>query len=252
MKSRETTTMRRNLLGEGAWVAVGVGVGLVGGWLTGAHGVEALGTPIEVFAVITGALSVWLLGSNRVSGWWIGIASVIAFIWVFWQVRLYGEVAIQIFYAGTSLAAIRLWLRNRLRSGDGGGERPVTSVPKHVLWGTAAAVATGVAATRWVLAELGGAAPFWDAVTTVGSVAAHMWLVGRWTQAWWIWITLDVIYVPLYLSRGLTLTSGLYVVFLILAIRGLARFKKLERSETEENSGETAASAGGGLGEAAA
>ena len=51
-----------------------------------------------------------------------------------------------------------------------------------------------------------------------------MWLVFRYAQSWWIWVAVDIIYIPLYLSRDLQLTSALYVVFLAMATMGAVEF----------------------------
>ena len=176
---------------------------------------------LEVLATATGAHCVWLLARNQVSGWWIGIVSVAAFAVVFAGARLYGEVGLQVFYIVTSIQAVWLWLRG----GAAGSPREVTDVTPRVLTISTVLVAGGVAILWWVLRRVEGAAPFWDALTVGLSVTAHLWLVWRYVQAWMIWIAVDVIFVPLYLSRGLTLTAGLYVGFLIMSINGLRLFR---------------------------
>jgi nicotinamide mononucleotide transporter len=177
---------------------------------------------IEVLAVVTGAASVWLLANNSPLGWWVGLVSVTAFGWVFFEVRLFAEVAIQAFYFVTSVQAIRLWLR-------GGATRtgiPVSRVPRRAVMITVPLVVVSTVLGMLLLQRIGGAAPFWDALTTVLSLTAHLWLVRRYAESWWIWVTVDVIYVPLYLSRGLALTSALYVAFLAMAVFGLLRFRR--------------------------
>jgi len=177
---------------------------------------------VELLAVITGAASVWLLANNRPLGWWVGLVSVAAFSWVFFEVRLFAEVAIQAFYFVTSVLAIRLWMRG------GPMQRgvPVSSVPVRVVVITVPIVVFSTLAAMLLLERIGGAVPFWDALTTVLSLTAHVWLVRRYAQSWWIWVTVDLIYVPLYFSRGLPLTSALYAVFLVMAIYGLLRFRR--------------------------
>jgi nicotinamide mononucleotide transporter len=78
-----------------------------------------------------------------------------------------------------------------------------------------------------VLSKLGGAAPFWDALTTVLSLTAQLYLMQRYLESWYIWILVDTIYVPLYASRGLYLTSGLYAVFFVMAAIGLYNFRNI-------------------------
>jgi nicotinamide mononucleotide transporter len=45
-------------------------------------------------------------------------------------------------------------------------------------------------------------------------------------ESWWIWIAVDLIYVPLYVYKGLRLTAVLYFVFMVLCIIGLRAWNK--------------------------
>ena len=181
---------------------------------------------IEALAVVTGVWSVWFLSRNDPFGWWIGLVSVTGFAVVFFQVSLYAEVGIQVFYLVSSLQAIYIWLRG----GADRSPRPISHAPRKVLLSTLPAAVIATVALRWLLIEINGAAPGWDAISTVMSLTAHIYLMWRYVESWWIWIAVDVIYVPLYASRGLELTSFLYAGFLVLSILGLRRF----RGEAEE------------------
>ncbi|MBD1886995.1 nicotinamide riboside transporter PnuC [Microcoleus vaginatus] len=178
---------------------------------------------IEAIAAIASAWSVWLLAKNNPLGWWIGLIGVIAYGAVFYQVKLYGEVALQSFYLITSLQAIYIWLRG----GENSTEKPVCRISQRWLILTAVLVAVGVFGLRTVLISLGGAAPFWDALTTILSAIAQLYLMERYLESWYLWIVADTIYVPLYASRGLYLTSILYAIFLLMAIHGLQNFQRI-------------------------
>jgi nicotinamide mononucleotide transporter len=182
---------------------------------------------LEAVAVVASAWCVWLLAKNQLLGWWIGLIAVVAYAFVFYRVRLYAEVAIQIFYFITSLQAIYIWLRG----GVNHTERPIGKISTNWILITAALVLVGTWALRLILIELRGAAPFWDALTTVLSLAAHIYLMGRFLESWYLWIIVDVIYVPLYASRGLFVTSALYAVFLLMAIWGLRNFWILAKQQ---------------------
>lgn len=184
---------------------------------------------LEAAGVVAYAWSVWLLARNRPLGWWVGLIGVTLYGVIFFQVQLYAEVGIQAFYFVTSLQAIWLWLR-------GGGdrrERPVGRVPWRWLLITALLGGAALVGLRELLIALRGAAPFWDALTTVLSLIAHLYLMGRFVESWYVWIAVDIVYVPLYASRGLVVTSALYLVFLAMAIAGLFTFRRLYRERRE-------------------
>lgn len=178
---------------------------------------------IEAIAAIASGWSVWLLAKNNSLGWWIGLIGVIAYAAVFYQVKLYGEVAIQFFYLITSLQAIYIWLRG----GENSTEKPVCRISQRWLILTAVLVTVAVFGLRTVLISLGGAAPFWDALTTILSAIAQLYLMERYLESWYLWIVADTIYVPLYASRGLYLTSILYAIFWLMAIYGLQNFQRI-------------------------
>lgn len=182
-----------------------------------------LGGLVEMAAVVTGGWTVWLLSRNRPLGWWVGLVSSVLFAVIFARVRLFAEVGIQVVYVVTSLQAIRIWLRG----GADRSERRVGWAPDRWLILTVPIFLVALVLLRQVLIEVNGAAPFWDALTTVLSLTAHVYLMWRFVNAWYLWVVVDIIYVPLYASRGLYLTAGLYVVFLLMAVGGLLEFRRL-------------------------
>ena len=182
---------------------------------------------LETVAVITSAWSVWLLARNHVLGWWVGLIGTALYGIVFYQATLYAEVGLQAFYFITSLQAIYLWMRG----GQNQTEKPVEHVSRKGMILSALVAIASVIALRSLLIALQGAAPFWDALTTIMSLVAHLYLMGRFVESWYIWIAVDVIYVPLYASRNLYLTSILYAIFGVMAWSGLKTFQRIDREQ---------------------
>ena len=64
------------------------------------------------------------------------------------------------------------------------------------------------------------------------------WLLNRKRlETWDLWILVDIVYVPLYVSRGLNLTALLYAVFLVMATMGLSHWRTLVREPRAEPNG---------------
>lgn len=180
-----------------------------------------------MFAVATSAACTWLLAKNKPLGWWVGLIGVAAYAVVFYRVRLFAEVGIQVVYFVTSLQAIWIWLHG----GRQKKERPIGRLTLRQALVTVAVAALATWGLYELLVALRGAVPFWDALTAVMSLVAHAYLMFRIVENWWVWIAVDVIYIPLYASRGLYLTSVLYFAFLIMSIYGLINFLRIYREQ---------------------
>ena len=77
------------------------------------------------------------------------------------------------------------------------------------------------------------AAPMWDAAIAGMSIAGQILMARRRIENWVFWIAVDLIAVPLFWSRGLYYTSGLYALFLILSIAGLIDWRRALRAQAK-------------------
>lgn len=182
----------------------------------------------ELLGFLTGAACVWLVGRQSLWNWPVGIANNLLWIALFASAGLYADSGLQVVYIGLAVWGWWTWAGGRLTTT---ASLPVTSVTAGEWAGLAAAGVAGTAALTWVLAAwTPSTVPFWDAVTTGVSLLATGGPARKRWQSWLLWIAADVVYVPLYLHKGLTLTALLYVGFLGLCVAGLVRWR---RSMTE-------------------
>lgn len=178
-------------------------------------------TLVEVVGFVSGLICVWLIGRQNPWNWPIGLVQVIAYLFLFWQAGLFADSALQGVYVVLGLWGWWNWLRRR-PLGDQLVVREATGVELLALL---AAVASATAAMWWVLVSFtASTVPLADAATTALSLLATYAQGRKVVQSWWLWIAADVIYVPLYASKGLWLTSGLYAVFMALCVVGLRRW----------------------------
>jgi NadR type nicotinamide-nucleotide adenylyltransferase len=183
-------------------------------------------TLAELLGFVTGAWCVWLTVKERVGNFPVGIANSAFFLLLFWDARLYANAALQVVYIALGAIGWRLWLR-------GGAERGrllLDRLPRRHWLTAAAATATLTAVLTLVLREAGDAAPFWDALTTALSLVAQWLLNTKRLENWYVWAVADLIYVPLYLTQRLYLTSVVYVLFLALCVAGLIEWRRRLRA----------------------
>ena len=183
---------------------------------------EILGEPVtwaELLGFVTGIACVALAVAQRIETFPIGIANNVFFIVLFVDARLYADAGLQVVYVVLGFMGWWVWaMRSR-------GPLVVERAGfRLLLWTT-----LGVGATTLVLVPVlraaHGAAPGWDALTTSMSLGAQLLLNLKRLETWYVWIAVDVIYVPLYLSRDLNLTALVYVVFLVLCVQGWRQWR---------------------------
>ena len=180
-------------------------------------------TLLEVVAVLTGLVSVWLTLRLDVLTWPLGIVSVGCYAFVFASAKLYADAALQIAFVVTGLYGWQQWRRARSVTSD---LLPVEASESGEWIASITTSAIGILAIGGLLAHLTDSpAPFADASVFVLSLMATLLQALRRINGWWFWIVVDVISLPLYWSRALYLTAMLYLVFLGLSIAGLKAWR---------------------------
>jgi nicotinamide mononucleotide transporter len=171
----------------------------------------------EALGFATGGTCVWLCVREHLWNWPLGLANNVIFCALFWHSRLFADMGLQAVYFAFGVYGWWNWLYGGQRH----GALEVTRTPLRE--GLVLAALTPLATWGlWaLLVAVHDAAPFLDAVTTVLSLVAQYLLCRKRLENWLVWIAVDAIYVPLYLSRNLHLTALLYAIFLVMCLFGL-------------------------------
>lgn len=180
-------------------------------------------TTIEVTAVIFGFLCVFLTIKENIWCWPTGLIQVFLYIFIFYDAKLYSDVILHIIYVALQFYGWYFWLH-------GGQERKEASVSELSRSWLTLSLAISVLATLllgYLMANRTDASfPYPDAFTTVFSLTAQWLLSRKKVESWYFWIAVDCVAIGVYYAKGLHLTSGLYTLFLGMAIAGLFRWKQ--------------------------
>ena len=170
----------------------------------------------EVLGFVTGGVCVWLTVREHVSTWPVGLANNVVFFILFWRGRLFADALLQVVYL--LLGAYGWW--SWLYGGARHSRLTITRATRSEWLVLLVALPLTTWGMRELLLAVQGAAPFWDALTTALSLGAQFLLCRKRLEHWLLWMTADVIYIPLYVSRDLSLTAALYFVFLLMCMAG--------------------------------
>lgn len=170
----------------------------------------------ESWGFVTGGICVWLVVREHVWNWPVGLANNIFFFVLFLKGRLFADMSLQIVYLGLGIYGWWNWVFG----GQNHTQLRITRAIRLEWWALGFAVPLATLLMRAFLITVHDAAPLWDALTTVLSLAAQYLLCTKRFENWWFWIAADIIYVPLYLVRHLPLTAILYGIFLVMCLIG--------------------------------
>ena len=193
---------------------------------------------IEFFGTIFNIWSVWLVAKNKILNWPIGLIGTILFTALFWQIHLYSDFLEQIYYFITGIWGWWVWSQSNKKETN---ENGITVLKRNmqIIW--LFIIALGTVVLGYVTSHLNIWLPtyfptaasyvYLDAFTTVVSFVATILLIRKKIDAWYLWILIDIIGIWLYWVKGVHFVSLLYVVFLVLATKGLLNWLRIKNNQ---------------------
>jgi nicotinamide mononucleotide transporter len=177
---------------------------------------------LEVVAAVFGVVSVYLSTRQNIWSWPTAIVNVALYAIVFFNGRLYGQMGLQAVYLALSVYGWYQWLyggesRTRLR---------VSRASPRMLGLLLGLNLVGFVALAALLRRTDAVLPSLDALLTTTSLVAQWMMTRKILETWILWIAVDIVYVPMFLTQGLPATAGLYSVFLGLAVLGFRDWRR--------------------------
>jgi nicotinamide mononucleotide transporter len=183
----------------------------------------------EIIGTILGIAGVGLMIRQNIWGWPVGLVQVAVYAWVFLGAKLYSDAILQVFFF--IIQAYGWWHWRHSKHTDAHSDLPVMRLPAAALagWVTLGAVATAGWGT-FMHRTTDAALPHWDAFILVFSLIAQ-WLQARKNlECWAGWVLVNTVAIGVYWAKDLRLTSGLYVVFLGMAVAGHLAWRRTMRT----------------------
>jgi nicotinamide mononucleotide transporter len=186
-------------------------------------------TTIEIIATIFGLACVLLYIRQSIWSWPTGLVQVVLYAWVFYHARLYSDFLLHLVYTALQIYGWYHWLRGSPQDGQPQVRR--LSIMAAGTCGIVAILGTGTLGfvmRRFTNADL----PYWDATITILSLLAQYLIARKVLENWLIWVVVDVLAIGVYWYKGLYITTGLYLVFLFMAVTGWFAWRKSYRKSS--------------------
>ena len=181
---------------------------------------------LELIAILLGLLSVWYAKKNTVWVYPTGMISTAIFVYLLLKWALLGDMIINAYYFVMSVYGWCYWSKKE----EEVIVHPITTTSKKEVKTAVLLFVASILFVFWVYQAFD---KWKDWTAYVDTFTTAIFFVGmglmarRKIEHWLFWILGDIISIPLYFFKGLTLTSFQYIIFTLIAIYGYRSWKKI-------------------------
>ena len=186
---------------------------------------------LETLAVALGVAYLVLAMRENSLCWYCAFFSTALYVWIFGDVSLYMESALNVYYMGMAIYGWFQWQRGGIN--HEGLEIIRWTAKQH---GLAISAIVLAALVSGYLLSIGTDArlPYLDSLTTWGSILTTVMVARKVLENWLYWIVINSISIYLYLDRGLEQTASMFMLYLVLAILGYYAWRKKRAGQNRD------------------
>lgn len=178
---------------------------------------------IEILAVISGLINIYLVARANMWNWLFGIINVSLYLIIFMHVKLYADMSLQFIFLILQFYGLYCWCF--------GGEKHtgevITSIKTRTALNSIVATIILFVLIAYLLKNYTDSTTvITDAITTALSLVAQWMISKKYIEHWIVWLVADIISIQMYLVKSLYLTAGLYTVFIGIVIYGFITWMK--------------------------
>lgn len=178
---------------------------------------------LELFATCAGLINVYLAARANIWNWLFGMVTVTLYMVIFFQVKLYCDMGLQVVFLLLQFYGLFQWLYGA------GHDQPLqVNTANKKMYGLALILLIGLFVLFVFILKsyTDSTTVVIDALTTALSLVAQWMMCKKWLENWWLWMVVDLISIKMYLIKHLYLTSFLYAIFFIICCMGYVIWKR--------------------------
>ena len=189
-------------------------------------------TLLELFAVTMNIFSVIYAKRNSILVYPTGLIGTGIFVYILYNFSLLGDMIINFYFVLMSIYGWYYWAQKK--DGQTLNNISRTSIKEYYF-----ILTLGITSLLSIYLvynfydKWDSWTAYLDTITTAIFFVAMYLMARRKVESWIFWIIGDLITIPLYFYKGLTISSIQYLIFLILAILGYISWKKILNSSTQ-------------------
>lgn len=189
---------------------------------------------VELIGTIFGLISVYFATRANIFTWATGIVNEIFLFVLFFQVQLYADMFLQVYFFVVTVFGWYNW--KKLST-----ENSITRLTSKWRWNILLFTFFGTLLMGFLFSrihlflpnyfEIEANFPYTDSFVMVLSIIATVLLAKKKIETWYLWISVNIVCIVLFFQKGIVFLGIEYVLFLGLATYGLLNWKKQLHNE---------------------
>ena len=181
---------------------------------------------LEFIAVFLGILSVIFAKMNKIAVYPTGLISTGIFVYLLFHFKLLGDMIINAYFFFMSIYGWFYW--SYKKEGQIINKVSYGSNNDYIIGALIFLISLILISIIYKLFNLFNSWSAYIDTLTTGIFFVAMWLMARRkVESWIFWIIGDLISIPLYLYKGLAITTIQYFIFTIIAVMGYKSWVKI-------------------------
>ena len=183
---------------------------------------------LDIITTVLGLVYILLEYRASILLWIVGIIMPALDIWLYWTHGLYGDAGMAVYYTIAALYGYLVWKFGKKHGQKSNEELRITSMRKSLYLPSLIFFLIAWGVTYYILSTFtNSTVPVLDAFTNALSFVGLWALARKYIEQWFFWIVVDAISCYLYIGKGIPFKASLYGLYVIIAIAGYLKWKKM-------------------------
>ena len=183
---------------------------------------------LDITATIVGLVYIWLEYKASIYLWIVGIIMPLIDIFLYYEAGLYADFGMAIYYALAATYGYVVWKFGKRNNQGTKEELPITHFKQsQILPAILAFLVIWLIIYEILVPFTNSDVPITDSFANALSFIGLWALARKYLEQWIIWIIVDIVLSALYIYKGIPFKAGLYALYVIIAIAGYHKWKKM-------------------------
>lgn len=188
---------------------------------------------LDIFTTILGLIYILLEYKASIALWIVGIIMPALDIYLYYSHGLYGDAGMAVYYTVAAVYGYAVWKFGKKKNQKEGMQMPITHFRRKLILPTTIFFIVAMAATYYVLTNFtDSTVPLLDSFTNALSFVGLWALARKYIEQWLVWIIVDAVSCYLYISKGIPFKAGLYGLYVVIAVLGYMKWKKMMKANS--------------------